>query len=53
MSVYIPAQQDEEDRPPRAGGEQVGDGLLSNQPPCELNETREKECKEHQGECLG
>lgn len=50
--MYIPAQQNERDRPPRARGEEVGCGLLSNQSPRELNETGEKECKEHQGKRL-
>lgn len=35
----IPAQQQEGDRPPRAGGEEVGDGLLANPSPGELQQT--------------
>lgn len=51
--MCIPAQQKKWNRAPRAGSEQVGDGLLANPSPCELNEAGDKECKKHQGECLG
>lgn len=50
--MYIPTQQDEGDRAPRAGSKQVGNGFLSYPSPDKLKQTGEEEGEEEQGQGL-